>query len=430
MTVRGDTPFPAGMSNECRLLFERVRDIVLFVDIDGRIIEANEAAVVAYGRPREALLGLALTELRAPETLPALRTQFDKALSEGVLFETAHVRADGSRFPVEVSARRAEIGGVTGVLSIVRDVSERHRAQAEVEALTEDLSQIFETAADGMRIVDTDFNVVRANHTLAKMARVDPDAIAHGKCWETFAGELCHTPGCPLERVLAGEFDISVEVEKYRSDGSHVPCLLRARPYWRDGKVAGVVEDFRDITERRLAEATIRHMAFHDQLTGLPNRALFADRLSVALANAEREGVLMAALFLDIDSFKRINDTRGHAVGDLVLREVGTRLENLVRKGDTAARVGGDEFVVLLPHIDGPEDAEVVARKLVEGLSAPVSGDGGEIAVAVSVGIALHRPGDTNDELIRRADTAMYAAKQAGGSSYRFEDDSDQAVGA
>lgn len=278
------------------------------------------------------------------------------------------------------------------------------------------LEQVFQTAADGMRVIGSDFTVLRSNQTFARLAGVDPDIVVGGKCYDTFPGPHCHTPECPLVRVMAGETSrVEVEVEKYRADGSHVPCWLTVQPFWRDGQIIGIIEDFRDITDRRRAEALIRHMAYHDQLTGLPNRVLFADRLSIAMANAERDGSIPALMFLDVDGFKLVNDTYGHEVGDEVLVSVARRLESLVRKGDTVARFGGDEFTLLLPHVEDERTATAVAEKALEGVSERLSLGEIEIPVSVSVGLALYVSGDSEHSLIRRADSAMYQAKEAGG---------------
>jgi diguanylate cyclase (GGDEF)-like protein/PAS domain S-box-containing protein len=190
-----------------------------------------------------------------------------------------------------------------------------------------------------------------------------------------------------------------------------------------DPDVAGVVLSMRDITERKALEEELRHQAFHDALTGLANRALFEDRLAHALAAARRHARPVAVLFLDLDDFKTINDSLGHATGDELLRAVAIRLAGVVRVTDTAARLGGDEFAVLLEIMDDAEaDADTVAERMLEALRVPFEIGGRELRITASVGLAKSDGTVGVDELLRNADTAMYAAKESGkGTAQAFE---------
>jgi diguanylate cyclase (GGDEF)-like protein len=173
----------------------------------------------------------------------------------------------------------------------------------------------------------------------------------------------------------------------------------------------------------------LSHQVYHDSLTRLPNRTLFNDRLTQDLLNAQRRGQPLALLFLDLDRFKVINDTLGHATGDRLLCLTAERLRKVVRKGDTVARLGGDEFTVLLSTLDLPEDAEKVAQKVVRLLQQPFYCDGNRLQVSTSVGIAIYpRDGTDRETLMRNADTAMYMAKQHGKNGYRFFDHSMNAA--
>jgi diguanylate cyclase (GGDEF)-like protein len=163
------------------------------------------------------------------------------------------------------------------------------------------------------------------------------------------------------------------------------------------------------------AEQALRHMAQHDTLTGLPNRALFADRLSQALAAAQRDRHRLALLFIDLDGFKPVNDTLGHGAGDVLLQEVARRLLHCVRGSDSVARIGGDEFVVLLRTLETPDNACQIADKICDAVRQPVLLEGRQCQVSASVGLAIYPDhGATEGELMRHADSAMYAAKHAG----------------
>ena len=176
----------------------------------------------------------------------------------------------------------------------------------------------------------------------------------------------------------------------------------------------------RALDESRAAEERIRHLAQHDPLTDLPNRALFSDRLNQALSNARRDGQHLAVMFIDLDNFKPVNDNHGHEVGDRLLQQVASRLRHSLRESDTVARVGGDEFIALLRNTSDPPDALAVAAKLAEALVEPFEIDGRAIEVTASIGIALYPDHGTGDiELLRHADDAMYEAKRNGGNQAR-----------
>lgn len=184
-------------------------------------------------------------------------------------------------------------------------------------------------------------------------------------------------------------------------------------------QVSAGLDVARNVAERRGLEERLAHWAFHDSLTDLPNRVLFADRLELALARVARDGTYVAVLFLDLDGFKKINDTLGHAAGDEYLQSVAHRLHACLRPNDTLARYGGDEFVVLVEQIEGPEVAIAVANRILDALSRPVSVGASELPVRTSIGIAVTgaRPGADSD-VLRRADMSMYQAKASGGSCY------------
>ncbi len=179
----------------------------------------------------------------------------------------------------------------------------------------------------------------------------------------------------------------------------------------------------RDISDRKKAEATITFQAYHDLLTGLPNRALFKDRLTQAIANARRHGLILAVMFLDLDRFKAVNDTLGHLVGDELLQLTSQRLRHCLREGDTLARIGGDEFMLLLPHIRTRDNASYIAQKILVALKAPFLLNSHELFISASIGIAIYPDdGVTQETLIKHADIAMYSAKEQGRNAFRFFD--------
>lgn len=181
------------------------------------------------------------------------------------------------------------------------------------------------------------------------------------------------------------------------------------------GKIVGIVGAFTDITERKIYEAKINYLAMHDQVTGLPNRNMFYAQLKKATALAKRNNYMLALLYIDLDGFKNINDSYGHNVGDSLLKSVGKRLTKSIRVSDTACRIGGDEFVVLIEMYRDKSDIKIVAEKLCKSLAVPSTCVGHICQISASIGIALYpQDAETSQDLVKAADTAMYAAKQQG----------------
>jgi len=219
---------------------------------------------------------------------------------------------------------------------------------------------------------------------------------------------------------LKGRSSLPYEYRFVMKNGEIIWVLEKVTSTEYKGKRA-TVGSFMDITERKELEEKLADMATHDPLTGLPNRLLLSDRLDVGLAQARRNNTSLAVMMLDLDRFKTVNDTFGHGIGDEVLKAAGGRLIALVRRSDTVARMGGDEFVVLLPQIAKTEDAVRVAQKILETFREPFVVDAFQICITTSVGIAVYpEDGEDIETLFRNADTAMYWAKEQGRDNYEL----------
>ena len=315
---------------------------------------------------------------------------------------------------LSVTALRNDEGEITGFLHVAADVTERKRA----EQMLRTQSAAMKAAMDGIGIVNERLEFTYANDALAKLFGW------HGA--QTLLGRsLC---------------DLYEPPEQVRLVTSVIP-LVSQRGRWR-GEATGLRRDdgtfpqeisltaiegnsmvcvVRDITERTYAEEQIKHLAYHDALTNLPNRLLFKDRLTVALSHAQRDHSRLAVLFLDLDRFKIINDSLGHNIGDQLLQAVAARVGACVRESDTVARLGGDEFTLLLPNLGRPEDAATVADKILEAIRYPFHIEGREFYTTTSIGISLYpEDGLDAETLIKSADAAMYQAKEIGRDNYQL----------
>jgi diguanylate cyclase (GGDEF)-like protein/PAS domain S-box-containing protein len=288
----------------------------------------------------------------------------------------------------------------------------------ELTASEERYRLLFEHNLAGVYIATEDGAIIDCNDACARLFRY----LSREQLLE--AGTLGymqpHHRDSIIRRLRETGAVTNEEVELRASDGRAVWALENVRRVVADDGKAVLEGILLDITDRKRTEQEIAFKAYHDALTGLPNRTLFLDRLSVALAHAKRSHGRLAIFFLDLDDMKSINDTFGHAVGDRVLKSVSERLLGVLRADDTVSRVGGDEFLILL-EVAEPQEAEVLARRVLARISEPVTIDRDELYVTTSIGVALYpEDGELADALIRHADGAMYRAKEAGGNDVQL----------
>lgn len=270
-------------------------------------------------------------------------------------------------------------------------------------------------AHEGIAATDEEFRLTFVNPRLSEMLGAPPAAL-EGQPMEAFwagaAPESRHRMLSRLQRGVGSRY----EVEMRRSDGSTLTALISDAALCDEGgRVKGAILMITDISERKAAERRIEHLATHDALTGVPNRQMLTDLLRQTMGLSRRFHHNFALLFIDLDRFKAVNDAYGHLVGDRVLVESARRMQACLRTSDTLSRQGGDEFVVLLPEIESPHDAEVVAEKIRAAMAVAFSIDGRELYISSSIGIALYpQHGVDEDSLLRNADDAMYLAKAEG----------------
>ena len=283
--------------------------------------------------------------------------------------------------------------------------------------------EIIDNAGEGIIVLDAELRYVLWNRFMEELTGMPPKDVVGKSSLDLFPHVREQNVDELYRRALAGETVAAPDIHFV------VPGTGRAgwvsavyRPHSDgDGKIVGVIGLIRDITERKMAEQQIEYQAYHDALTGLANRRLFQEHLSLALALAQRRHSHVAVLFLDLDHFKIVNDSLGHTVGDELLKHVARRLRHAVREGDTVARVGGDEFTIVLQELARPDDAAAVAKKVIRSVTDPIEVNGHKLYVTTSIGVTVYpRDGEDAETLLKNADAAMYRAKAEGRNTYQM----------
>jgi len=303
----------------------------------------------------------------------------------------------------------------TGLVAAMFDISSRKHYEDELKKSHEEVQQIFNTAANGMRVVDRKMNVLRVNDRFVEMSGRSSAEMVNQKCYDIFGGESCMKDICPLKRILSGEVRVQSETVKTFPDGREIPCIVTATPF-RDsaGQVVGIVEDFHDISERKAFEEQLALLSYTDELTGLLNRRGFIERAEWMLILARRQKKSLFLVFSDLDNMKDINDTFGHKRGDQALVNIAELLKSTYRETDIIARMGGDEFALLLFDATN-ETPPQITRRFDENIKSWNENSLEPYELALSMGVVLHEPSlrENIEDLLHRADLAMYEVKKA-----------------
>ena len=415
-----------------RLLIEASPDAII-VHQDGAIRFVNPGALALFGAPDAArLIGRPLREFLPEAGRTGVGTGQPGAPERPAPWtEQRLIRLDGRALEVEVGSVRITVDGAAAVQTIVRDISERKRAEIELAQAYGLLNQ---------HLANTPLGVLEWQGRRGKLGRLRvrrwsgqaeaifgfPEAEMIGKRW----GELAVIGAADVEKANASAQDLVngvkprnvVTLRTHTRDGASRVCRWynSALPS-RNGSDVTVLSLVEDITELVEAEERIRHLAHHDALTGLPNRLLLEDRVEQALARARRANTRVAIMMVDLDKFKTVNDTLGHASGDELIRAVAERLHDLVRESDTVARVGGDEFAIVQTDLHEVRGAAVLAEKTMAALREPFDLNDRRPVVGASIGIALFpQDGDSLEILLKHADIALYRAKAQGRGRFAF----------
>ncbi len=408
--------------------FDLLMDAVCAVDIEGRFVFVSAACERIFGYTQDELIGMPMINL----VLPADRERTLKAAGEIMggqpkpYFENRYVRKDGQVVHIMWSARWSEVDQLR--IAVARDVTERKLAESRQAALyaiseaahaTEDLLALFQRVHRivGEWLPAENFCVALYDEQRDQLSfpyhiddRRQPHTVDHNCAEVVRSGQplLLNVEGAPscLGVPLNSQNGTIGALLVKSSGGERYTEYDQELLQFVSAQVAAAIE-------RKQLQTRLEYMARYDQLTHLPNRVFLQERLKDALARARRECGQLALLYVDLDKFKQVNDSFGHAVGDLLLQEVARRLQQCVRETDTVARIGGDEFVILLEHLQQPEHANLVADKIRSALGEPMPWEDYDLSIVPSIGIALYpENGEEAQQLFKHADEAMYGVKR------------------
>ena len=420
----------AHLDERYREMLEAAPNAIVVVNQHGKIVLLNVQAEKQFGYSRDELIGKMVTDIipegfaerLIAEGTPTVAEALPQQLGTGS--ELTGQRKDGSRFPIELAVIFLNSDQGILVMAAVHDLSVRKIDELEEK----EYAQItLNSIGDPVICADMAGNVTFLNVIAEKMtgwSRLEAAGRPIIEVLRIVDASSRKTIEIPMERSVQQNQTTYLQSNAIliRRDGIEIPIEDSVAPiHDREGKITGVVIVCRDVSAARAMAVQVAHAAEHDFLTGLPNRMVFNDRLSQAIASARRHRKHVAVLYLDLDGFKHINDSLGHPIGDKLLQSISKRLIGCVRESDTVSRQGGDEFVVLLSEVQHAEDASIIAKKILQEVAEPHPIDQRDLHITASIGVSVFPDDGQNAEtLVKNADTAMYQAKENGPQSYRF----------
>jgi diguanylate cyclase (GGDEF)-like protein/PAS domain S-box-containing protein len=409
-----------------RLLIERMREGVAQVDNEQLIQFVNDRFCEMVGYSREELEGKPATFLLAYPEDVELMEQKARLRRRGISdqYEVRVRRKDGAVIWIEIGGAPVTDGdgNVVGSIGVHNDVTARRMAEEALRDSEARYRLMAEHSTDMIARTDLDGVLLYVSDASRRLLGLEPSAMI-GRSVYDFVYPEDHEEFRQLAQLINDTGQTTFSYRIVRSDGALIwfETTSRAVRDPESGECREVISVSRDVTERKEVEEQVEYQAYHDSLTGLPNRRLFRDRLTIALAYARRMQRFLSVMFLDLDRFKYVNDTLGHSLGDEMLKAVATRLRAVLREEDSIARMGGDEFTVLLADLPRPDEAAKIAQKLLDTIAQTMVIEGHELFVTASLGIAFFpTDGDTAEALLKNADQAMYRAKDAGRNSYQM----------
>ena len=393
--------------------------IALYGAADHRCLFANRGYAEAFGLTQESIVGMHFSDIVGAEAYEQVRVWVDQLVRElkPVVYERALVQPNGEEACLEIHLipQFDDAGVLLGSWVLVYDITRHRQAERRLRESEARLDKFMQASVEGI-LFHRDGYMTDVNQPLCEMTGWPAEALIG----QHVLSYVVEDELPKVREVMMRAQELRYETAIQHRDGSRVPVELIMRTVELDGEKLRMAV-VRDIRDRLASEARIQHLAHHDALTGLLNRAAFMERMAVLLKRAERKGEMLALLFIDLDNFKRVNDSLGHLEGDQVLTTVSERLVGALRGSDLVGRFGGDEFVVLLTDVTTYADVVVVLEALLSVVEVPVKADGRSLSVTPSIGVAVFpEHGHQADELIQHADTAMYRAKARGRATYQF----------
>lgn len=412
------SPFPRGHP----AFFRDLADLSpepMAVHFEDKLVYVNEAAARLLGWSREELLGVSRFDLTHPDD----RTPTGEG--EG-LRDVRLLTRSGGTIEVGIRTSRIPYRGKTAVQVVATETAARREWERRWRESREWLAAVLRIVGEGIVGTDREGKVAFLNPAAESLSHwQESEVLGRGveERFPTLQEDTGVSVEHPVVRAMRERKDVARESRTgfVRRDGEEIPIEGQAAPVLNgNGEAVGVVWAFRDLLERRSGEEKMRYGAFHDEWTGLPNRRLFRDLLSMALIKARRSRERLAVLFLDLDHFKLVNDSLGYETGNAMLKQVSFRLEQAVREWDTVARSGGDEFMVLLENIE-QEAGTALAKRVMDRLTAKFVVQGHSLYTSASIGISCYPDhGDDSDTLIQKAEIAAGFAKSNGKNAYRY----------
>lgn len=407
-------------ADQFQLLADNVPVLISYFEAGSfRCLFANKLYAQTFGLDEHSVLGRTFADIIGADAAHAIQPYVDFLLRErqATSYERELRGIDGSRHWLEVNLipHLTAEGELLAAFVLITDITKHRLAEQSVRESEERLAKFMQASVEGI-LFHKNGCITDANDPLCALVGYPLDDILGRHIFDFVPADQVSKIGGVME---AGE-ETSYESFLVHRDGRRIPVELIVRSIERHGERLrmGIVRDIRD---RHAAQEHIRHLAHNDPLTGLPNRLSLMEHLGHMIAAARRDDSQVALLFIDLDHFKRVNDSLGHLVGDTLLQTIARRITESLRGTDVVARFGGDEFIVLLPRTLQRMDVEEVAHKLLGRIEVPVNADGRLISVTPSIGISMFpHDGETADDLIKHADTAMYLAKSRGRANFQF----------
>lgn len=413
-----------------KAILDCMSEAVYVIDRDMKILYTNSAAQALTGYSHEETIGgkchniFCESSSRCEDLCPPKKAMREKT---PILHREAETKTkSGIVKQTQISISPFfENEACVGAVIVIKDITELKKAEEQIKYQNIFLTSVINSLPHPFYVIDANTYEVQMVNTAAHTGPLPENATCYMLSHNQTAPCSGEEHPCPLEFVKRTGKAASMEHVHINAEGNKQNFEVHCYPVLdANGNIIQLIEYCVDISERKVFEDRLQQMAFFDNLTGLPNRALFFDRLGHSISLAKRYNQTLALLFLDLDRFKFVNDNFGHNTGDLLLIETAIRLKNCLRHSDTAARMGGDEFTMILSQIANPSDAGLFADKILKILSGPFRISAEVLTISASIGISLYpQDGDGPDILLKKADRAMYNAKGQINNTYKFYTD-------